>query len=479
MRAGGDDDDEALRLVRAVERELVSALPGERLDHALGALRELEGQIAFRTRHDALTRLANRATFSAAASEALADPGTSPAVVVLDIDDFKLVNDTMGHAAGDLVLEAMVERVTRGLRDSDLAARVGGDEFALLIEDGDLASEVAEELLAAVREPFDVLGEVVRLDVSIGLARATPGTSASELLRRAYVAVYAAKREGRARTVTFSPHLHDLAVERRRLQADLRDALAAEEFTVWYQPIVDLQTRRAVGVEGLLRWQSAERGLVGPGDFVGEAEQCGLIAPLERWVFARAVSDLQELRRGPSLERLFLGINVSARHLMDGDVADSVLGTIATSGLEAEAIVIELTETLMLERSERVIDQLDRLRAAGVRLAFDDFGTGYSSLAYLRTFPVDLLKIAQPFVEDLLEVERDPARGFAAAITMLGGNLGLDVIAEGIEEASQARRLIDIGCRLGQGYLFGEPMPPDRLRAALAAIDLRAAETHT
>jgi diguanylate cyclase (GGDEF)-like protein/PAS domain S-box-containing protein len=431
--------------------------------------RRLEAQLAHQAFHDSLTGLANRALFADRVGHAL-DRGHRRrnlfAVLFVDLDDFKTVNDSLGHAAGDELLVTVARRLERCLRPEDTCARLGGDEFAIMIEgisDLSAAVLVARRILATIGEPSKVLGSEVSVSASVGIAFGSGTESASEVLRSADLAMYRAKGDGKSRFAVYEPSMHELVLERLALKADLQRSVVAEEFEIHYQPIVALQAGAIVGVEALVRWQHPERGLVYPDDFIPLAEETGLILPLGRFVLHGAC---REVRRWRSLGYGHLGIsvNISAKQLASPTLPAEVTAALSESSLEPSALTLEITESMLLD-SQAVISRLEDLKHLGVQIAIDDFGTGYSSLNYLRRFPVDALKIAKPFVEGVgtsPEQER-----LASAILRLGATLGLDTVAEGIEDAVQLDRLRRLRCRYGQGFYFSPPLPAREIDAFL------------
>jgi diguanylate cyclase (GGDEF)-like protein/PAS domain S-box-containing protein len=432
--------------------------------------RRLEAELSHQAFHDSLTGLANRALFADRVAHAL-DRGVRRqnlfAVLFVDLDDFKTVNDSLGHAAGDELLVEVARRLESCLRPEDTCARLGGDEFAIMIEnitDPEAAVVVAQRILAAVAVPPKVLGSEVSVQASIGIALGSGAESASDVLRSADLAMYRAKADGKSRFAVYEPSMHERVLERLALKADLQRSVVAEEFEIHYQPIVALQAGAIVGVEALVRWQHPERGLVEPDEFVPLAEETGLILPLGRFVLHGAC---REVRRWRSLGYGHLGIsvNISAKQLASPTLPAEVAAALAESSLEPSALTLEITESMLLD-SQAVITRLEDLKRLGVQIAIDDFGTGYSSLNYLRRFPVDTLKIAKPFVDGIAtspEQER-----LASAIVRLGATLGLDTVAEGIEEPRQLERLRRLRCRYGQGFYFSPPVPPNQIDGLLA-----------
>jgi diguanylate cyclase (GGDEF)-like protein len=418
--------------------------------------------------NDPLTGLANRALFLDRLELQLlrADRFGAPiSVLFLDVDRFKLVNDTMGHVAGDTLLIEIARRLRESLRASDTCARLGGDEFAVILGPDEDPERVAERVLAALRPTFDLDGREVSVSASIGIAggREDPET----LLRNADVAMYRAKSLGKGRFARFEQHMHEDLVQRVELEADLRRGLERGEFELHYQPILDLDSGTIVAVEALVRWRHPQRGLVPPLDFIPVAEETGLILPLGRWVLEEACRQVASWQRDvPAAHGLAVTVNLSAQQLQPGLVAD-VAAALSTH-LDPRSLVLEITETVLLEDTEATIETLRELKELGVRIAIDDFGTGYSSLRYLTQFPADILKIAKPFV-DALGNRGAAESALAQTIVALGSTLRLDTVAEGIEHASQERRLVGLGCSFGQGFLYSPPVPADELARLLGS----------
>jgi diguanylate cyclase (GGDEF)-like protein/PAS domain S-box-containing protein len=423
--------------------------------------RALEEQLAYQAFHDSLTGLANRALFAERIAHAL-DRGVRRrnliAVLFIDLDDFKTVNDSLGHAAGDELLVSVAERIRASIRPEDTCARLGGDEFAVMVEsivDPDGAVTVARRILAAMVEPLTIAGSEVVVSGSVGIALGSGGQSASEIMRSADLAMYRAKGEGKGRYALYEPSMHERVLERLELKADLQRAVVADEFDVHYQPIVTLGSGAIVGVEALVRWNHPDRGLVAPGDFIGLAEETGLILPLGRHVLREACRQAATWRKvGHS--HLGVSVNISAKQLASRTLQTEVTEALATASLDASALTLEITESMLLD-SPVVVSRLGELRRLGVRIAIDDFGTGYSSLNYLRRFPVDTLKIARAFVEEIGS-SREQDR-LVAAILRLGSTMGLDTVAEGIELETQRDALRALKCRYGQGFLYSRPVP--------------------
>jgi len=422
------------------------------------ALEEQLRQLAF---HDPLTLLANRNLFRDRVQHALtlAQFGQgSVAVMFLDLDNFKNINDSLGHDAGDCLLQAVAQRIVKTTRSSDTVARLGGDEFAVLLEGIATVSEVgrlADALIDTLDLPFTLEGMEVRVAASIGVAFSTPDTGAEALLSNADIAMYHAKAAGKNRHVTFQPQMQDMLQERLRLEADIGRALAHEEFFLEYQPIIDLGTKSLLGVEALVRWRHPEAGILMPGRFIQVAEECGQIVKLGRWVLKQACRDVCAWRRSiAGGSGLRLAVNISGRHLQHGELVDDVAQALRESGFEAGNLVIELTESTTMYNTEANLERFQRLKALGVKLAIDDFGTGYSSLSYLHRFPIDILKIDRSFVSRLTNSDNGPE--LARAVITLGETLGLDTVAEGIEHEPQVAALLALGCVAGQGFLFAK-----------------------
>ncbi|HEX9887869.1 MAG TPA: EAL domain-containing protein [Nitriliruptorales bacterium] len=427
----------------------------------VGRRQQLEAEIAFRASHDPLTQLTNRARLLEGMSQAIdrsARSGEPFAIALIDLDDFKVVNDNLGHQAGDRLLVAVARRLRARVRDVDLAARLGGDEFALLLEDVTdeaSAAEVVDRLLTELREPVNLSGQKVSVSASVGVVVSRGRErGVQELLRDADIAMYAAKMAGKGTSQVFHPQLRAVDLEHLELRADLELAVERDQLVLAYQPIVDLRTGQPVSFEALLRWQHPERGRIAPDDFIPLAEQTRLIVPIGRWVVRTAC---EQATHWP--EPVSVGVNLSSVQIADAQLVQDVADALAITGLAPERLTLELTETAMMHDTERAISVLDDLSKLGVSLAVDDFGTGYSSFNYLNRFALDVLKVDRSFVSVVLDGPEDAA--IAKAIVRLGETLDLRVVAEGIEHGEQAELLASWGCPLGQGYWFSPPMPSD------------------
>ena len=437
--------------------------------------KQFEEQLQHQAFHDSVTSLANRALFRDRVLHALERQERdhkSIAVLFMDIDDFKTVNDSMGHAAGDQLLREVGERLRGELRAADTAARLGGDEFAILLEDGGegiQSVEVADRIMQTFDEPFQIDDKEFFVRASLGIAVADEATSAGgeegaeELLRNADVAMYMAKENGKGRYQVFEPAMHETALKRLELKADLQRALDHEEFVLHYQPVMELETGRISGVEALLRWVHPVRGIVPPLDFIPLAEETGLIVQIGAWVLQEAC------RRAVALQEEFGGIhmavNLSARQVQRAELVDEVRDILTRTGLEPQLLILEITESVMMQDMDLSIARLTQLKELGVQLAIDDFGTGYSSLNYVRRFPVDILKVDKSFIDGVSE--GGEASALTAAVIELAGILNLKPVAEGIERADQLERLLEMHCDLGQGFYFAKPLPTDELQAML------------
>ncbi|HEU4975230.1 MAG TPA: EAL domain-containing protein [Baekduia sp.] len=467
------DSYRAGRIYTRDEQELLASF-AQHVSLALTDARRVDAML-HQALHDALTGLPNRALFTDRLRHALTAArrrGTTCGVVVLDLDRFKTVNDSLGHAAGDELLIAVAQRLAGALRAADTAARLGGDEFAVLLEDLGGVEEavlVAERAMEALRAPIPIRGREVLVTAAAGIAVSSAG--ASELLRQADVAMYRAKARGKGRHAVFEDDMQAEVLERLELESELQRAIDDGDIDVHYQPIVALDGHTLAGFEALARWSHPTRGPVPPPQFIPLAEENGAIVALGRHVLRaacrQAAAWLEALPAGEPL----MTVNLSGRQLEDAGLVRDVADALADSRLPASSLVLEITETVLMQDTEATIDRLRELKELGVRLAVDDFGTGYSSLRYLRRFPIDILKMAKPFV-DGLHVD-DEGRALARTIVELATSLRLACIAEGIEAPAQADVLHDLGCGLGQGYHFARPMAADALTQLLGDDDER------
>jgi diguanylate cyclase (GGDEF)-like protein len=476
LTEGTSFEDDDLRLLETLGNQAAVALENGQLEQSLAELSRLKEQLRYQAYHDPLTGLANRAMFAEQVDAQLAlplDDLRRPVVLFLDLDDFKLVNDALGHAAGDRLLMAVSERIKGCIRTEDLAARLGGDEFAiLLVDDAGLerAMVVATRIIDSFQVSFPIMGQDFVVGGSIGVAVAKGGGErADELLRNADVAMYTAKAGGKRRVAVFEPTMHAAIVARHALSADLSRSIARGELAVYYQPIVELATGHPTAVEALVRWRHPTRGLVPPDEFIPLAEENGVILALGRWVMTAACAQATLWARHTGrAEAVSVTVNVSSLQLQQPEFIAEVQDILATTGLPPELLVLELTETAMFQDTQATIAKLETLRSWGIRIALDDFGTGYSSLGYLRRFPIDILKIARDFV---VPSDRDASEwAFAHAIVALGETLGLRTVAEGIEEPGQVDRLRGLGCEYGQGFHFGRPVDPATFEAAFLGL---------
>jgi diguanylate cyclase (GGDEF)-like protein/PAS domain S-box-containing protein len=432
----------------------------------------LEEQLSHQAFHDPVTNLANRVLFKDRVDHALARQSRTRedlAVAFLDLDNFKSINDTFGHEAGDALLMAVAGRLQNCLRDSDTIARLGGDEFAVLIEgvdDHDSVLIVAERLVQSLTAPFEVKGRHVMCGGSIGIAfsgRRDEGAEA--LLANADVAMYEAKAHGKGRYETYRPDMRHNLIHRMDLESRLQQAIEKGELVVHYQPIVEVGSGRIRGAEALVRWNHPEKGLIPPGDFIPLAEETGLIVPIGRWVLEQACAQAkawQTLHDYP----LKISVNLSVRQFQQGSLVAEVAEILRKSRLAPSSLILEITETILAQDSSLAVRKLRELKQLGVQLALDDFGTGYSSLSYLRRFPIDVLKIDKSFIDGVHKDSEESA--LARAIVQIGETLNLRTVAEGIEFAEQAQELETLGCEEGQGFFFARPLDSESLGELLA-----------
>jgi diguanylate cyclase (GGDEF)-like protein/PAS domain S-box-containing protein len=479
VRAQDDQRRDSLLLYLAAGLSLLlAAFLAHRVARRLGAAFNAEAQ--HRALHDALTGVGNRDLLAERFAQSLDRAqrgGSPPSLLFVDLDAFKSVNDSLGHARGDQLLKAVAGRLQGCVRSVETVARVSGDEFALLVEwaegqDRSTGSAiVAERVLDSIAVPFEVAGRTLSMTVSIGIAHARAGQPIDHLLRDADFAMYASKACGHGGYRYFHSDLQPHGADRLERIAELREAVADESFSVRYQPIFDLQTGQLVAAEALVRWEHPERGIVAPGDFIPLAEETGLIVPLGRSVLMQACVQVAAWNReNPHRDPLFVGVNLSPRQFVDPALIEDVRAALSKSGLPPERLTLEITETAVISDIEAAILKLERLRLLGVWIALADFGTGQSSLSHLRRLPVSHLKIARPFVERMETSPKDLA--LVRGIIAMTHGLNQRVIAEGVETTGQRDLLRKLGCDLGQGFLYSQPMPAHELGAALAKTTL-------
>jgi diguanylate cyclase (GGDEF)-like protein/PAS domain S-box-containing protein len=448
-----------------------------------------EEQLQHQAFHDSVTNLANRALFRDRVQHALerqSRDGQPISVLFMDLDDFKTINDSLGHAAGDQLLREVGERLRNSLRTADTAARLGGDEFAVLLEDGGdgvEAADVAQRVLRSLDAAFNLESKEVFARASIGIATARTDTAggpetAEELLRNADVAMYMAKEAGKGRYQIYEPAMHDVALRRLELKADLQRAIDNHEFVLHYQPVIELRTGEISGVEALLRWNHPQRGMVPPLEFIPLAEETGLIVAIGQWVLEEACTQAVALQaRFPMQRQLHMAVNLSARQLQRPEIAQDVATILRRTGLDPAHLILEITESVMMADVSLSLGRLTQLKDLGVLLAVDDFGTGYSSLNYIQQFPVDILKVDKSFI-DAFNTADTRKSALTATIIKLAEDLDLLPVAEGIERADQLEKLLDLHCDLGQGYYFAKPLPVDGIDELLAARSALARREH-
>jgi diguanylate cyclase (GGDEF)-like protein len=438
--------------------------------HGVGSditsVRRSQEQIAFLARHDSLTRLPNRVLFNEVLQQACAKcEQETVALLCLDLDDFKLVNDTLGHATGDAVLVAVGERIRSCIRDGDTAARLGGDEFAIILAGADAAEAagVARRLVERISRPYHFDGRLVEIGISIGIAQGPQDSKLpGGLQKSADLALYRAKADGRGVWRFYDPEMDERFQERRSLQSDLRQALIRDEFALDFQPIIDLATDRVIAAEALLRWRHPERGLLQPAEFISLAEEAGLIAPMGAWVLRKAC-----MIASTWPEHVRVAVNLSPVQFRDTGLVDTIDQVLTESGLKPSRLELEITETTVLETNTHTIGILWQLHRRGIRIALDDFGTGYSSLSNLRRFPFHKIKIDQSFIRDLGHAKDDSS--IILALIGLADSMNMTVTAEGVETSEQAALLASYGCAEAQGFFFCRPIPADDMCDVIAA----------
>jgi diguanylate cyclase (GGDEF)-like protein len=454
------------RRVEERTRRLIDA--NQRLKAEIADREELQARSQYLAYHDSLTGLGNRLLFKEQLDEALKDVSVAPhplAVLFLDLDGFKAVNDTLGHSVGDLLLKCIATKLRDLLPSTDRIARLGGDEFAILQMSSPQpmsSIQLAERIIDIVGQPHNIDGHEVTVGASIGIAIARAGEMSTEsLLKSADLAMYSAKSEGRGTFRIFDPQMDAIVQTRRSIERDMRTSLAQGGFELYYQPLVNLQTKRVTAFEALMRWHHKERGSVPPSEFIPVAEDMGLIIQLGEWALRRACMEAMEWP-----DDIRVSVNLSSLQFAKGNLVSTVVSALASSGLPATRLELEITESVLLEKSERNIAILNQLRELGVRISMDDFGTGYSSIGYLRSFPFDKIKIDKSFVRDLLVDEGSLA--IVRAIAGLGVSFGMTTTAEGVETEEQMRCLNLEGCVEVQGYLYSKPVPTSEIARVLA-----------
>jgi diguanylate cyclase (GGDEF)-like protein len=459
----GDEtfSDDDLRLFETFAEHAGVLLENDRLEESLSELEELKEQLRHQAYHDSLTGLPNRRLFAEHVARALSErPASHVAVLFLDLDDFKTINDSLGHFAGDSLLQAVAGRVRSSVRPQDVPARLGGDEFAVLTEVAEPgeAEQVAQRLVDSLERSFGIGGREISVHASVGIAYGGMGaTSADELLRNADVAMYNAKQGGKRRFAIYAPEMHAQVRRRQELAAALERAVERGEIDVHFQPIVDLQSRRLVALEALARWDRRELGFMLPGSFIPLADEMGIMVEIGSAVLREACRQAKTWQASfPERDDLQINVNLAPSELHDPRLADAIADVLEEVGLPPHRLVLEITETGVMRNPAQALAAMGALRALGISLALDDFGTGHSSLAHLREFPLDSLKIAQPFVAGLPDGHVD--RVFIDSIVRLASSLDLTVVAEGIETAAQASIVAELGCAHGQGFHFGSPL---------------------
>jgi len=431
------------------------------IDHA-----NAEKTLAYQATHDALTQLPNRRLFTEQLERELdraKQTGAITAVLFLDLDLFKVINDSLGHVVGDQLLVAAGERICASIGKGELGARISGDEFTVLLPNlpsRERAVEVSNRLLTAFGVPFKLGPHEVFTTASIGIAYSDPNDSPVNLIRHADIAMYQAKARGKARFETFDPTMDVAAMRRLELETELRRAIEKGELRVFYQPEVEIESGRLVGMEALVRWEHPERGLISPSEFIAVAEETGLILPIGRWVMYEACRQAREWQQKyrPQLA-LMVSVNLSGKHFQQATLIDEVADVLKKTGIDPTNVILEITESVAMEGAETTIEILTKLKSLGVLLAIDDFGTGFSSLSYLKRFPVDMLKIDKSFVDGV--ALKGPDSAIVEAIIALGHALGLKVIAEGVETLEQVAELRALGSELGQGFYYSKPLSDD------------------
>ena len=455
-------DKEIIALLSRMGENVSVAL--DNLDRANEKVRA-DGRIQYLATHDELTGLPNRVIFHQLFEQSIRSAhrsGRRCALLFIDLDRFKVINDSLGHGAGDMLLVEAAERLKGCVREGDLVARFGGDEFVIVLDgvyDREQIANVAKKILAALLPPIVLAGHECRTTGSIGIAVFPDnGNDVQTLTKNADMAMYLAKEEGKNNFRFFSTEVKSQSIERLKLEADLRHALELNQFTLQYQPKIEVATGQISGVEALLRWTHPELGNLPPTEFIPLAEETGLIIPIGRWVLKNACAQNMAWQRS-GLPPISMAVNLSPRQFLDPNLLDDIDGVLACTGMPAHLLQLEITESMVMQNVERAIKLLDEIRGRGVRLAIDDFGTGYSSMSLMKKFPIDTIKIDRSFVRDLAQSAED--RAIATAIISMGKALGLTVVAEGVETTEQDAFLRGHACDEVQGYLFSKPLRPE------------------
>lgn len=431
--------------------------------------KKAEDRVAHLAHFDSLTDLPNRALFNESLQRSIQRlrDGQILAVMYLDLDNFKLINDTLGHGAGDAVLRAVASRLEQAIGIEDVVCRLGGDEFAISlrsIESFEQAEQMAKSIIASIGKPIMIEGQPVSSGISIGMALCPEhGDNAETLLRHADIALYRTKSDGRGSYTVFSSGMREEVEGRRDIELELRAAVQCEQLELHYQPLINVESQETVGYEALLRWTHPERGMIPPDQFVPIAEECGLIVPLGEWVIRTA---LWELKNWP--EQLSVSVNLSPVQMRSDNLIPTIVNALAAAGVDPGRLELEITETVLMSDSQANVELLHKIRSLGVRVALDDFGTGYSSLNYLRSFPFDKIKIDRCFVDDV--ESREDCRAIIRAVTGLASSLGMVTTAEGVESDDQLKRLRAEGCEQVQGYLFSKAVPAELIEGRVAPV---------
>jgi diguanylate cyclase (GGDEF)-like protein len=449
------------KLLETFARQISVSLENGHLVDSLAQLTELKEELRHQAMHDSLTGLANRANFRDRVVEALEDDPAGVAVLFHDLDDFKTVNDSLGHAAGDQLLMVASDRLRSHAGAGDLVARLGGDEFAILItalrEDPE---ELARRIIQSLEAPVTIDGRNLVARASIGIACGKPGLESGQLLRNADAAMYAAKHHGKGTFRSYEDSMHEEISRILELRATLKDAVRRDELELVYQPVVDLHSGYAVGFESLLRWNHPDKGIIPPAQFVPYAEETGLIVQLGRWALLEACREARRWQDQPEARTVGVAVNISPIQLQESNVVEDVASALAETGLDPDRLTLEITENVLMHTS---VVRLEELKDLGVRLAIDDFGTGYSSLSYLDRLPIDVVKIDRTFVERLGRGETSLVR----TVLTIGNTLGLGSVVEGVETKPQLDRLRQLGCHHAQGFYLSMPLPANQAREVL------------